>query len=78
MAISTYEMRAAFTANCQPEKAAAGATVSFKALDLNLHTSIAGNVAVGGPSWNDFSVAIEKPGRFTIDFHVPKKVSSNY
>ncbi|KAL0438565.1 UNVERIFIED_CONTAM: Outer envelope pore protein 24, chloroplastic [Sesamum latifolium] len=66
-------MEASFTAKYQPEKAAAAATVAFKVRDLRLRTSISDTVFVDGPSLNEFSVALEKPGCFVVNFNIPKK-----
>ncbi|KAL0360695.1 UNVERIFIED_CONTAM: Outer envelope pore protein 24, chloroplastic [Sesamum radiatum] len=66
-------MEASIIAKYQPEKAAAGATVAFKFRDLRLRTSISDTVFVDGTSLNDFSVALEKPGFFSVDFNIPKK-----
>ncbi|KAL0325725.1 UNVERIFIED_CONTAM: Outer envelope pore protein 24, chloroplastic [Sesamum radiatum] len=66
-------MQASFTALCKPEKAAAAATVSFKVREFKLRASISDVVVVDGPSVNDISLGLEKPGCFIVEFNVPKK-----
>ncbi|KAK4390680.1 Outer envelope pore protein 24, chloroplastic [Sesamum angolense] len=66
-------MQASFTALCKPEKAAAAATVSFKVREFKLRASISDVVVVDGPSVNDISIGLEKPGCFTVEFKFPKK-----
>ncbi|KAK6792888.1 hypothetical protein RDI58_011969 [Solanum bulbocastanum] len=66
-------MKASFKARYEPDKAAAAATVAFKAGDLRLRASMTDATVVKGPSLNGLALAVEKPGLFIVDYNVPKK-----
>ncbi|XP_060199647.1 outer envelope pore protein 24A, chloroplastic-like [Lycium barbarum] len=66
-------MKASFKARYEPDKAAATATVAVNAGDFKLRASMTDATVVKGPSLNGLALAVEKPGKFIIDYNVPKK-----
>lgn len=69
-------MKASFKAKYDADKASAASavTVTFNAGDVKLRASMTDATVVNGPSLNGLALAVEKPGSFTIDYNVPKKV----
>lgn len=69
-------MKASFKAKYDADKASAASavTVAFNAGDVKLRASLTDATVVNGPSLNGLALAVEKPGSFTIDYNVPKKV----
>lgn len=69
-------MKASFKAKYDADKATAASavTVAFNAGDVKLRASMTDATVVNGPCLNGLALAVEKPGSFTIDYNVPKKV----
>lgn len=71
-------MKAAFKGKYDIDKnGAAAATVAVNAGDLKLRASITDATFTNGPSLTGLVLAVEKPGSFTVDYNVPKKVIPN-
>ncbi|KAL2498367.1 Outer envelope pore protein 24A [Abeliophyllum distichum] len=66
-------MKASFKTRYEPDKAAAAATITANAGDFRLRASMTEATVINGPSLDGLSLALEKPGFFTIDYNVPKK-----
>lgn len=69
-------MKAAVKGKYDNDKnAAAAASVAFNAGDVKLRASITDATFINGPSLTGLVLAVEKPGSFSIDYNVPKKVN---
>jgi len=69
-------MKAAVKGKYDNDKnAAAAASVAFNAGDVKLRASITDATFINGPSLTGLVLAVEKPGSFSIDYNVPKKVT---
>ncbi|KAK8596748.1 hypothetical protein V6N12_065228 [Hibiscus sabdariffa] len=66
-------MKASLKGRYADEKNTAAATFAVNAGDVKLRASITDATAVDLPSLNGLTLAVEKPGSFTIDYDVPKK-----
>lgn len=69
-------MKASFKAKYDADKStpASAITLAFNAGDVKLRASMTDATLVNGPSLNGLGLAVDKPGSFTIDYNVPKKV----
>ncbi|KAA8547335.1 hypothetical protein F0562_003801 [Nyssa sinensis] len=66
-------MKGSVKGRCDSEKTGAAGTFAINAGDVKLRASMTDATFVNGPSINDLSISLEKPGSFIIDYNVPKK-----
>ncbi|XP_057973370.1 outer envelope pore protein 24B, chloroplastic-like [Malania oleifera] len=66
-------MKASLKSRYEADKNSAATTLAVNAGDVKLRASLTDATVVNGPSLNGLAIAVENPGRFIIDYNVPKK-----
>lgn len=72
-------MKASLKGRYDTEKCGgATGTFAFNAGDVKLKASMTDATFSTGPSFNGLVLSVEKPGFFTVDYNVPKKVHPDF